>query len=157
MSGIHAGTGVLLARDGLEAAIRAALADEAEVDIYAGWTWPIVHDDSVQLTAASGAADPKTVSARRSYDETITLGISITVWRAGHSEDDGSAAEAYQRAFALLNKITAYVVEGDHTELGGAVMWCLPGAVDSDGTEYNSGFQVEVAAEFICAHRVRGQ
>lgn len=155
MSGIHSHTGVLLARQGLAAAIRAALADEERVDIYDGFHWPIRHNDSMQLTSATSNADPKTVGPRRAYDETITLGVTVTSWRAGSNTDPAVAVAAFDRAFELLAKVTDYVMDGDNTELGGAVQWCLPGAVDSDGEEYDDGFQVEIAAEFVCSHRVR--
>ncbi len=155
MSGIHSTTGVLYARDGLKAAIDAALAGDAEgVDVYSGFTWPVTSPDSVHMTDARGDMDPSTIATpRRSYTETITLGVNFLAWRAG--EDDASVQAAYDRAFYLLQTVQDYVTNGDQTTLGGAVLWCLPGGISVDGEEYKTGFQVEIAATFICSHRVR--
>ncbi|MCC2030617.1 hypothetical protein [Microbacterium allomyrinae] len=152
MSGVSPSTGVLAARIGLEAAIRAALDGEA-VDIYAGFLGVPETTDWVALGEANADIDPANVSSRRQLDERITLAVNVGAWVAGN--DDDTARAAWDRAFALLDLIQRYVRTGDNTTLGDAVLWCLPGSFDADGDAYSGGFQVEIAATFICSHRVR--
>lgn len=153
MSGIHTSSGAPGARLGLEAAIRAAFADEAGVDVYAGFQWPTQHDDWVALGDVQANRDARTVGPRRQTDETITIGVNFGAWRAGRGPE--VAADAWARAYALLATVESYLLQGDHVTLGGAVLWCLPGDIDAGGEEYNDGYQVEIAATFICSHRVR--
>lgn len=142
------------ARAGLLAAVRAALADDPDVDIDAGWMGAPAEDDWVALGDVAVDTDPKTVGPRRSWDETITIDLNVGAWRPG-STAETTVIPAYERADALLSKIATYVTTGDNTTLGGVVSWCLPGSAQWAGAEVAGGFQIEVAATFICSHRVR--
>ncbi|MGZ0067859.1 hypothetical protein [Microbacterium arborescens] len=153
MSGISASSGAPAARLGLESAIRAAFADEPEVDVYAGFQWPTEHDDWVALGDVQATRDPRNIGPRRQVDETITLEVNFGAWRAGRGND--VAAKAWARAYALLATVEAYLLQGDHPTLGGVVLWCLPGDANAAGDEFDNGYQVEIAATFICSHRVR--
>lgn len=152
MSGIHTSTGAMLARAGLQAAIETALSGDGDVDVYAAFQWPVKNRDWVAMGSVGANADAKNVGPRSQRDETITLAVNIGSWRAG--KGDAVALEAYERAFSLLTAISDHITNTDKT-LGGAVQWCLPGDVDADGEEYEGGYQVEVAATFVCTHRVR--
>tara|TARA_R100000365_G_C2746966_1_gene76508 strand:- start:4388 stop:4852 length:465 start_codon:yes stop_codon:yes gene_type:complete len=152
MSGIHTSTGGMLARDGLKTAIETALTADDAVDVYAAFQWPATQPDWVALGSVTVNADPKTIGPRMQRDETITLTVNIGSWRVG--KGDAVALAAYERAFALLVAISDHITANDKT-LGGAVQWCVPGDVDADGEEFEGGYQVEVAATFVCTHRVR--
>lgn len=154
MTQITPTTAAMRARAGMLAAIRAALAGEERLDIDAGWMGPPGHYDWVALGDVSVDTDPKTVGPRRSWDETISLEVNIGAWRPG-TDAETTVIPAYQRADALLSKISTYVTTGDQTTLGGVVAWTLPGSASWAGAEYDGGFQIEVAATFICSHRVR--
>ncbi|WP_292729618.1 hypothetical protein [Microbacterium sp. UBA837] len=153
MSGIAARTGVPAARAGLEAAIRAALTDEPEVDIYPGFQWPVNYPDWTALGQATSETDPKNIGPRRQMDETITIDVNVGAWRPGRGREVAQAA--YDRVFSLLVKIQNYILDGDNITLGGAVLWCVPGGFDADGEEFEGGFQAEIAARFVCSHRMR--
>ncbi|KAA9110181.1 hypothetical protein [Microbacterium rhizomatis] len=154
MSTISASTAAYTARAGLLAAVRAALADETKVDIDAGFLGQPGHNDWVAMGETIGVdVDPKTVGPRRQRDETITLTLNVGAFKPGHTE--AAVVAAFTRADDLLRLISTYVSAGENTELGGVVAWCLPGSADWVGAEIDGGFQVEIAATFICAHRVR--
>lgn len=140
------------ARAGLLEAVRVALADE-QVDIESGWSGPSAHPDWVAMGDVKVDADPKTIGPRRSWDEQITLDINVGSWASGHG--DAAVDAAYARADHLLSLISTHVTTGDNTTLGDVVAWCFPGSADWAGAEYDGGFQVEIAATFVCSHRVR--
>lgn len=144
---------VLKARNGLIAAVRAALTADRSVDIEAGFSGAPENPDWVAFGDVDQAVDPKTIGPRRSYDETITLAMNVGAWRPGRG--DAVVNEAYARCDELLSTIWAYIADGDNITLGGAVAWCWPGSASWVGAEVEGGFQVEVAAEFVCTHRVR--
>jgi hypothetical protein len=153
VSGIHASTGALLARQGLEREIRAALADEREVDVSAGFSWPMRFHDWVALGNVRATRDAATIGPRRQQQETLTIDVNIGAWRPGSGS--AIAEAAWGRAFQLLALIEAHLLTGDNTTLGGAVLWCLPGDTDTTGDDYDDGYQVEIAATFVCSHRTR--
>lgn len=155
MSGIHDSTGGLAAREGLKAAIESAL-DGENVDIYDGFDGVAVSSDWVLVGPVRADLDAKEVSARRQMDETLTITVNFGVFVPGRAGDPSNrAGQAWARAFALLSTVQRWVSQGDRTTLGGAVLWCLPGGYEADGEEYDGGFQVEIAADFVCRHRIR--
>lgn len=153
MSGIHASTGALLARQALEREIRSALTDEPEVDVTAGFQWPMRYPDWVALGDVRATRDPKTIGPRRQQDETLTIDVNLGAWRPGTGTEVAEAA--WERVFELLALVEAHLLAGNNTTLGGAVLWCLPGDTDTTGEEYDGGYQVEIAATFVCSHRTR--
>lgn len=154
MSGISSASGILAARKALLAAAKTALTGETDIDFYSGWQYPVTQPNWVATTDVHADMDTATIGPRRSQDETITLGVSIGAWVAGHTEDDIEAA--FARAFEILGTIQTHIRVDDIT-LDDTVLWCVPGTTDSDGAqdEDGSGYQVEIAATFVCMHRVR--
>ncbi|MFJ2535858.1 hypothetical protein [Microbacterium maritypicum] len=154
MSGISSASGILAARSALLAAAKAALDGQTDIDFYSGWQYPVTQPNWVATTDVHADMDPANIGPRRSQDETITLGVSIGAWLPGHTEDDIVAA--FERAFSILNTIQTHIRTEDIT-LADTVLWCVPGATDSDGAvdEDGSGYQVEIATTFVCQHRVR--
>lgn len=153
MSGIHPTTGANLARDGLHAAIVTAVAED-QVDVYHGFESIAVNADWIAVGSARSEIDLKNIGPRVSLDETITIAVNFGAFVPGRAGIGDISQRAYARAFELLEKVQRHVRETDLT-LGGAVLWCVPAGLDADGAEYEGGFQVEIAADFICRHRVR--
>lgn len=155
MSGISQASGILTARANLLAAARVALTAETDIDFYSGWQWPVTQPNWVALTDTSVDLDPRDIGPRRQQDETITFGMSLGAWVGGHTQAQIDAA--FTRAFEILDTIQTHIRTQDIT-LGDSVLWCLPGSIDSDGSvdEDGSGYLVEIAATFVCMHRVRG-
>ncbi|GAB2702361.1 hypothetical protein BKA24_001688 [Microbacterium marinum] len=152
MTSITPDSAALRARSGLLAAVRAAVKGE-RVDVLAGFAGQPTEFDWVALGGVGVASDPATVAARRSRDETITLDLNVGSFAPGY--DDEAVTKAWGRAAELLAKISTYVEHADNTTLGGAVSWTLTGSAEWDGEEVEGGYQVEVAATFVCSHRVR--
>jgi len=155
MAGISDTTGQAPARAALVAACKVALAGE-DVDIGQGFRWPITSRDWVFATDTDSDIDTATMGPRRSMDETITLTVSIGSWRPGH--DDEAELASFTRAFDMLARIQKHIREND-VELGGTVLWCLPGSSTSAGATADSdteqGRLTEISAQFVCRHRIR--
>lgn len=153
MTGISTASGILAARNGLWSAIEEATAGE-DLDRYYGMPGEVQSAAWVGIGGMSAEFDPRGVSQRRAGDETITFEVSIGKWVPGHR--DTVAEDAFAGAFNLLSLIQRHITQDDIT-LGGAVLWCLPGAVRSDGIDNadGSGFVAEIVADFVCMHRVR--
>lgn len=153
-TGISETTAQAPARAALVEAIKVALAGE-DVDIGRGFRWPIVSRDWVFATETDSDIDTATVGPRRTLDERITLSVSIGAWRPGGDQE--SEDRAFDRAFDLLGRIQNHVRKNDIT-LGGTVLWCLPGSSTSAGAttdhESNAGRLTEIAATFVCLHRI---
>lgn len=156
MSGISQATAIAAAHEALFQAIKLALAEEPEVDTTRGFRWPFVFNDWVALTSIESDIDPANIGPRRGQDETITFHASIGSWRPGDDED--TQKRARDRAFDLLATIQTHIRTND-IQLGGTVLWCVPGSAASDGatseTDAGMGRLVEVDATFICAHKIR--
>lgn len=167
MSGVGEFTAQHEARRALYEAAKVVFADELAkpapqgIDLYFGFQWPPRRHDVVAITDTSSEVDPRTIGPRRGYDELITLGVSILVWRPlVPNAADPSATEraTADRAFDLLRRLQTHVRLND-VELGGTVAWAKPGSSSSAGvtTAENSakGRLTEVAATFICQHHIR--
>ena len=156
MSGISAATGILAARDGLWAAILAATEHRGyNIDRYYAAPERLGSKMWVGLTDVDVTADVKNVGARQQFDEEIRLGVTLGAWVAGNG--DVAAQDAFQKAYEILSEIQTYIGQDSQTRtLGGAVQWCLPGSMSNTGVEVDGGgYVVEIAAEFVCMHRVR--
>lgn len=155
MTGISPHTAQLAAKKQLLAAARTALADE-KVDTYFGLRWPVVEPDWFTVHETVSDVEPKNVGARRQLDETITIHVSVGSWRSG--SDEATEIAASDRAFELLAKVQDHIMRQD-PHLGGTVLWCLPGASESAGAttddEAGYGRVTEIAATFVCSHRIR--
>lgn len=153
-TGISETTAQATARAALIEAAKIALEGE-KVDIGRGFRWPIVNPDWVFATETDSDIDLATIGPRRTLDERITLTISIGAWRAG--DDQESEDRAFNRAFDLLGRIQNHVRKNDIT-LGGTVLWCVPGSSTSAGAttdlDSNLGRLTEIAATFVCQHRI---
>lgn len=154
MSGISPASGIITARTALFAAMTTALAADADVDLHFGPQWPVTKTAWAQLTDTHADFETRDIAPRRSQDETITFGASIGAWVPGH--DQAAITAAFNRAFGILDTIQTHIREHDIT-LDDTVLWCVPGSSDSDGIqdEDGTGYVVEIAATFVCAHRVR--
>lgn len=145
-------------KEGLYDAIVLALADEAPpsptagVDIGYGFRWPAIADDAVAVTSViSRPEDPNPGPKRTRYD-IISVGVSITSWRAGWESE--REHEATVRVYELLAKIDAYLRTGDNITLGGAALWVLLDNHDSAGLSTGEdaaqgGRLQEIAATFV--------
>lgn len=153
-TGISETTAQATARSALIEAAKVALKDE-DVDIGRGFRWPIVSRDWVFATETDSDIDTADIGPRRSLDERITLTLSIGSWRPGGDQEAEDLA--FGRAFDLLGRIQKYVRTKDIT-LGGTVLWCVPGSSASDGAttedEAGQGRLTEIAATFVCTHRI---
>ncbi|MEB0286162.1 hypothetical protein QN355_06315 [Cryobacterium sp. 10S3] len=154
MSGSSNTTAQHTAKVALFEACKVALAGE-DVDVSFGFRWPFVSNDWASLTDTDSEVDPKAIAPRRSQDETLTLSVSVGSWRAG--DDAATELATSARAFDLLGKIQSHIRENDIT-LGGTVLWCVPGRSSSAGatTDQDAEFGrlTEIAATFVCAHRI---
>jgi hypothetical protein len=152
--GISEHTAQATARAALVEACRTALKGE-DVDVGAGFRWPVVFQDWAFATDTDSKLDTATIGPRRSLDETITLSMSIGSWRPGG--DEAAEIEAFERAFDLLARIQQHIRVHDVT-LGGTVLWCVPGDSQCAGAtaEGDSGLGrlTEIAADFVCRHRI---
>jgi hypothetical protein len=155
MSGIHAHSGVVLARRGLFNAATTALFGE-HVDVVEGFRWPFVENDWFALTDVDSQIDTATIGPRAQLKERITISVSLGSWLPGNEPDTEVAV--FDRAFALLMKVQEQVRL--ETTLGGAVLWCQPASAVSAGATTNDdsgeGRLVEIAATFVCEHRIKG-
>jgi hypothetical protein len=153
-TGFSETTAQATARAALIEDVKLALVGEA-VDIGRGFRWPIVNNDWVFATETQSDVNPENLGPRRMLEEKITLHLSIGAWRPGG--DQAAEDAAFNRAFDLLGRIQQYIRVTDPT-LGGVVLWCLPGSSDSLGatTEGDSGDGrlTEIAATFVCSHRI---
>jgi len=131
-----------------------ALAGE-DVDVGAGFRWPIVAPDWCFATETRGDIEPALIGPRRSQDEQITLTLSIGSWRQFDGDDLDDPT--FTRAFQLLELVQRHIRTLDVT-LGGAVLWCMAGSSSSDGAtaddDTGAGRVTEITAEFICRHRI---
>lgn len=148
-------TAQLDAKEALLAAARVALEGE-DVDVSFGFRWPLRSDDWFSVVDTQSEVDPKVIGPRMTQDETLTLSVSVGSWRSGDDEETELATA--QRAFGLLSKVQHHIRNQDPT-LNGTVLWCLLGPSSSAGatTEDDApqGRVTEVAAQFICKHRIR--
>ena len=155
MSGIHRFTAVHEARKALVEAARVALEDEP-IDIGLGFRWPLQEDDWFAVVDADSVIDPANLGTRRQVQEVITLDVSIGAWRSGYTEE--TEIEAADRAFDILRRVQEHVRLNDIT-LGGTVLWCLPGGLQTAGAtderDSHMGRLTEIAAQFVCEHRIR--
>ncbi|MDR0594528.1 MAG: hypothetical protein LBG60_15025 [Bifidobacteriaceae bacterium] len=153
-TGISRFTAQATARAALVKACKAALAGE-DVDVGAGFRWPIVSNDWCFAVDTDSDIDPATVGPRRALDETVTLSLSVGAWRPGGDED--AEVEAFERAFDILARVQDHIRTQDIT-LGGTVLWCLPGKSQSAGAttseDAGMGRVTEIAADFVCRHRI---
>lgn len=155
MSGISPAAGTIAARHGLDAAIRAALADDPDVDITVGPPLvPAGHDAWVCQRGVGTETEPGPLGPTRQQQETLTLYLEVGAWAAGAFDDTAQAA--FDRAFGILDTIQTHIRVNDIT-LGGTVLWCTPGPSQSDGTanEDGSGFFAVIGASFLAHHRIR--
>lgn len=155
-TGISEFTAQVEARAALIAAAEVALASDSEgVDIGRGFRWPLVERDWLFATETESVIDPKDIGPRRQLTEQITLHLTIGSWRPGDDQDAEDAA--FNRAFGLLQTLQNYVRKIDIT-LGGTVLWCIPGSSSSAGAttsdESGDGRITEIAATFVCSHRI---
>lgn len=154
MSGISAATGILAARDGLWAAILAATEHRGyQIDRYYAAPETVTSHQWVGLTDVSVDPDLVNIAPRRQFDEAIRIGVTLGAFVAGNGEE--AARAAFAEAYGILAEIQTYITQTDPT-LGDAALWCLPGPMSNAGVEVDGGgYVVEIAAEFVCAHRVR--
>lgn len=156
-TGISTLTAQADARAGLIAATQAALAGETvdPVDTGGGFRWPIVNRDWAFATEVDSDVDIRDIGPRRQLDETITLHMTIGSWRPG--DDEATELLVFNRAFYLLGLIQDHIRTSDIT-LGGVVLWCVPGSSSSAGAttsdDAGSGRLTEIAATFVCRHRI---
>lgn len=158
MSGISQATGILAARDGLWGVIQAATAHrDYKIDRYYAAPEIVTSELWVGLTDVDVTPDLKNLYSRQQFNETIRLGVTCGAYVAGNGEE--AARAAFEKAYEILAEIQTYIGQDDQTRtLGGAVMWCLPGAMSSQGVEVDAnagGYVVEIVADFECMHRVR--
>lgn len=158
MSGISQATGILAARDGLWDAIKAATDHRGyKIDRYYAAPEVLQSQLWVGLTDVEVTPDLKNLRPRQQFDETIRLGVTCGAFVAGNGDE--VAQEAFEQAYEVLAEIQTYIgQDGQKRTLGGAVMWCLPGAMSSAGVEIDvqgGGYVVEIVADFECMHRVR--
>jgi hypothetical protein len=157
-TGISETTAQDTARDALMQAVADAFADADEtnnVDAGSGFRWPIVNQDWFFATETESVIDPADIGPRRTQTETITLHASVGSWRPG--SDEATELAAFHRAFDLLKLVQNWIRKNDIT-LGGTVLWCLPGSSQSAGetssNESGDGRITEIAATFVCKHRI---
>lgn len=146
------------AKRALFEAAKVALADDVQqkkVSVLYGFKWPIATNDWVAFTDTESDIDTVDISPRRTLQERITLRVNVGVFRAGHTEAVEIAVA--ERAWDLLARIQDHVRTTDIT-LGGVVMWCLPGSSQSAGAtdvkDATRGRYLEIAADFVCEHRI---
>ncbi|MEB0200555.1 hypothetical protein QN354_02145 [Cryobacterium sp. 5I3] len=156
MSGISSATAQAETSLALLAAFRVALADEPEVDIALGYRWPPVGYDWVSVLDTESEIDPKNIGPARQLNETLTVTVNVGSWNPEH--DDDQREVTFRRAFAILGTIQTHIRVND-IELGGAVLWCVPGRSSSTGATPEERAQfgefTEISATFVAQHRIR--
>lgn len=147
---------VTLANVFKEAMIAAAveLWDAEEVQVTNGHPGMTEMDDLVVFTEIQSAQVPGPQGGRRIRDETLTLTVIFSCFRAGGPEMETVAAA---RAFELLGQLENQVRKTD-THLGGIVQWCFLKELASEGSTdpeiLAAGRLSTIAAQFEARARV---
>lgn len=141
-------------RKALKAAVVTAINDPA-VQVALGFPWPQEAQDIIALGDGRSTVDVATMGQARSRDETLSIDLTVSVFRPGGQEQ---AEVAQDRAYELLAAIEHHLRTTDPT-LGGLVRQCLLTEHEiasepfDDGT--TMGRTVEVAATFTALARFR--
>lgn len=147
------GTSAGSVRSALPAVIRTAIADSA-VQVSLGFPWPQAADDIVSVGTVRATLESATVGPQRTRDETVTVEVLISTFRAGGEEQEAVASD---RAYALLDRIEHHLRTVDPT-LGGLVRQCLLTSHDMDSAPFDDGVSqgrtVEVLATLTARYRV---
>jgi hypothetical protein len=156
VSGISSATAQAQTSLALFEAIKVALAGEPDVDIAFGFNWPPVNFDWVAVVDTESSIDPKNIGPARQLDETLTVTLSVGSWNPELSDEQRRVT--FLRAFHLLSLIQDHIRRND-IELGGVVLWCVPGSSTSGGAtpEEKAAFgeYTEISATFVAKHRIR--
>ena len=112
-------------------------------------------DDIVSFGRVTSTQEPGPMSStNRSRTNTLTVDLTISIYRAGGPEQEKAAGD---RAYALLSAIEEYVRVTD-TTVGGNVLWCFLTSHSSDGATdpalIAKGRCIEIAATFTAYTRI---
>lgn len=125
------------------------------VQVSFGHPGPSQSPNIVALLAVSSEQEPATYGTARSREETLTLTVMFSIYRAGGSEMEKVASDY---AYQLLGDLERQVRMTD-TTVGGAVRECFLVSHRSEGATdpetLASGRLIEVEAVFQAKARVR--
>jgi hypothetical protein len=112
-------------------------------------------DDLVAVMDVRSEQDAITFGTQRSREETLTLTVMFSVFRAGGPDRERVASD---RAFEVVVELAEFARVTD-TTFGGVVRECFLQSVDAEGSVEPSviaaGRLVEVLAVFVAKGRVR--
>lgn len=130
--------------------------NDPAVQIEVGYPWPQTAADIVAVGAVRSTQEPATLGTQRSREETLTVDVLVSVFRAGGQEVEQVASD---RAYALLGALERHVRITD-TTLGGVVRHCFLTGHEMDSQPFSDdtgmGRTVEIAATFTAAVRITG-
>jgi len=128
--------------------------DTAEVYVCFGQPGTFDPAEIVKIGMISSEQDPATMGTNRGREETLTLEVTISVYRGGGQDQEQVCSD---RAYALLRMIADYVHHTD-TTLGGAVRMCFLTSTESDGAtdpdRIAEGRTIAIVAKFTAAARI---
>lgn len=109
--------------------------------------------DQVVFLDVNGNQEPATMGTGRSRDETLTLDVGFSCFRAGVDDD----REPTEGAYALLSRLEDHLRTTDPT-VGGAVLWCFLTEHQSVGRtvtgNLGAGRLIYVLARFTARARI---
>lgn len=127
---------------------------EADVQIAFGHPGKTQADDIVAFGRISSVQEPVTIGTRRSREETLTLIVVVSIFRAGGPEQEQIASD---RAYKLLGDLENHVRKTD-TTVGGTVRDCFLDSHESEGaTDPDTiarGRLIEISASFTAHARI---
>lgn len=125
------------------------------VHVSNGHPGPVQIDDIVAIMGVTAEQEPATYGTSRGREETLTVTVMFSIYRAGGADMEKVAAD---RAYELLGELEEYVRVTD-TTVGGAVRECFLTSHRSDGSTdpqvIASGRLYEIEAVFTAKARVR--
>lgn len=128
--------------------------DTKEVSVFFGYPDTLEPDDVVAVEGVSGEQITAAIGPRRPREETLTLTVQISCFRAGGGYQEIVTAE---RAYDLLGRIEQYVRLTDPT-VKGTVRQCFLLDHDSDGTTDEAtlvnGRATDITARFQAQARI---
>lgn len=140
-------------KDAMVTAATTAIND-ADVMVCYGHPGTVQPDDIVSFGRVTSTQSPHTMSTNRTRWNTLTIDVTISVYRTGGADQEQVAGD---RAYELLNLIEEYVRVTD-TTLGGLVLYCFCTSHESDGYTdpqvIAKGRLIEITATFTAESRI---
>lgn len=130
--------------------------DTEHVYVVFGQPSNYIPDDIVSFGRLTTGQETATLGTNRSREETLTVDVTISCFRAGTEDAEIAAAE---RAYDLLRRIEHYARMED-TTIGGTVRTCVLSSHESEGATpeelTEQGRVAEVIATFTAKTRIQG-